>query len=318
MSSASKSQSKTDSIPNNGSAAAINKSAPPPIQPIQDIKSLLLDSLGARWNVFVEQASKSRERPTEKAIHDLRVAMRRVIALLEMIKPITARTSRAVVLKQLKNHLKSLSTLRDVQVQILLTRKLSTDFPIMSSFLATMSAGEKAAMKQARREIGRIDMDTLGKKLQDLKQSLDRYLSEKFMLEMAQSIVRGELSKSFAQTIYLRSEILHDTTGNDTLIHELRIAFKDFRYMVEVLRPTLPRITIRSMKAMNRFQLRMGDIQDTDVLIAGLDRYVAKIRKIERPLFAPVRGFLGKVRNDRVNEFMTTMDELYKFWERVR
>jgi len=296
----------------------VDKSPTPAAQPLADIKTLLLDSLETRWNNFAQQVSKSHRNPTEKSIHDLRVSMRRVIVLLEMTKPITAKNRRIIVLKELKGYIKSLSPLRDIQVQILFARKLRKDFPIMSSYLATLATIEKSAVKQARREISRINTNFSSKNLQNLKMSLASYLSEDPMMEMAQPIIRGELLRSFVQALFLRSEITNDKDGDDKLIHELRIAFKHFRYMVEVLQPTLPRVTIKTMKSMNRFQLRMGNIQDTGVLIDGLDRYVAKIRKIERALFTPVRSFLNELRDNRIHEFIRSVDELYNFWECIR
>jgi CHAD domain-containing protein len=311
MSSASKSVSKTKNSP--GNPAVIHGRIQPP-----HISILLLNSLETRWNVFADQALKSRERPTEKAIHDLRVAIRRLIAFLEMIKPIIVKNSQTKVLKGLKGHLKSLNTLRDIQVQILLTRKLAKDFPIMLRFLAALTAEEKLVMKHARREINRIDTSTIGKNLQEMKEKLAHLLREKLMQEMAHSIVRGELSKTFGQAIYLREEILHEGRRGDELIHELRIVFKHFRYMVEALRPMLPHVTGKMLKAMNRFQIRMGDIQDMDVLIAGLDKYAIKINRKDREQFTPVSNFLINLRNDRVNEFVALIDELYQFWERIR
>ncbi|MFZ1080767.1 MAG: CHAD domain-containing protein, partial [Candidatus Kryptoniota bacterium] len=277
-----------------------------------------LNSLEARWNAFVDEALKSSERPTGKAIHDLRVAIRRLIALIEMIKPIIVKNNRPKILKELKGHLKSLSTLRDIQVQILLTRKLAKDFPIMLRFLAVLTAEEKLAMKRARREINRIDTSIIGRNLQETKDELAHLFQEKLMVEMAHSIVRGELSKTFGQIIYLRDEILHEMRENDKRIHELRIVFKHFRYMVEALRPTLPHVTDGTLKSMNRFQVRMGDIQDTDVLIAGLDKYSVKVSRREREQFTPISNFLINLRNDRVNGFVASIDELYQFWERIR
>ena len=94
MSSVSKSASKTESLPGD---ASMDHGL---IQPIPDIGSLLLNSLEARWNAFVDEALKSSERPTGKAIHDLRVAIRRLIALIEMIKPIIVKNNRPKILKE--------------------------------------------------------------------------------------------------------------------------------------------------------------------------------------------------------------------------
>ncbi len=288
------------------------------IQPMPNVRSHLISSLDARWNILAEQALKSRERPTGRAIHDLRVAIRRLIAFLEMTKPIVIKNSRPKVIKELKGHLKSLSTLRDIQVQILLTRRLAKDFPFMLNFLAVLKTEEKLAMKRARREIDRIDTNAIGRNLQALKDNLSHLFREKLMLEIALSIVRAEVSRTFEQALHLREEILREDREGDELIHELRIVFKHFRYMVEALRPIFPHITDEKMRAMSRFQLRMGDIQDTDVLIAGLDRYIIRIGKREREQFIPVSNFLINLRNDRVNGFVASIDELYQFWVRIQ
>ena len=54
------------------------------------------------------------------------------------------------------------------------------------------------------------------------------------------------------------------------------MAFKKFRYMVEALAEHLPGATQGRLAAMHHYQTMMGDIQDAEVLLAALDKFLRK------------------------------------------
>jgi CHAD domain-containing protein len=59
-------------------------------------------------------------------------------------------------------------------------------------------------------------------------------------------------------------------SGQPTTIHRLRIAFKKFRYMVEVIYPVLQNPPSDYLKRMHDYQAIMGDIQDMEVALHEL------------------------------------------------
>ena len=52
--------------------------------------------------------------------------------------------------------------------------------------------------------------------------------------------------------------------NNTKTIHQMRVAFKRFRYMSELLQTMLPRLTKKHLRRMQEYQSMMGDIQDME------------------------------------------------------
>ena len=59
-----------------------------------------------------------------------------------------------------------------------------------------------------------------------------------------------------------------------TTIHRLRIAFKKFRYMIEIIQPLLENFPTENFQKMHDYQGMMGDIQDMEVALQYLDDFV--------------------------------------------
>ena len=86
----------------------------------------------------------------------------------------------------------------------------------------------------------------------------------------------------------------------------MRVAFKKFRYMAELLQPMIPELKQRQLAAAKAFQAHLGRIQDTAVLLSTLDELdqeepeKAKAlrafrRDLEHGRDVLVRGFLAGV-----------------------
>ena len=82
------------------------------------------------------------------------------------------------------------------------------------------------------------------------------------------------VDRAFSRTRQLRARI--DPRDTRT-IHRTRVAFKKFRYMVEALAEYLPGGDRPSAwPAMRHYQTMMGEIQDAEVLLRTLDKFLRK------------------------------------------
>jgi CHAD domain-containing protein len=61
-------------------------------------------------------------------------------------------------------------------------------------------------------------------------------------------------------------------TDDVSLLHELRIAYKELRYTVELFEPALPPETVAIVKAAAKMQKRLGEVHDLDVAILTVAR----------------------------------------------
>lgn len=79
--------------------------------------------------------------------------------------------------------------------------------------------------------------------------------------------------------------------------HFLRLAFKKFRYVLEVAHPLL------------EYQSQMGDIQDMEVSLQRMDNI-----KDSQPDLETVRAFYQGRRAEALTRFMEGKDDLLTFW----
>ena len=111
----------------------------------------------------------------------------------------------------------------------------------------------------------------------------------------------------------VRARYRHVGRRNLAMIHQIRIAFKKFRYMVEALASIVPGISDRQLRAMQAYQQRLGKIQDVEVLLARLEKF-AKKGELEESFFQAFREKLLRRRDRLVTRFLSSADRLLEFW----
>ncbi len=328
MSSESKlpSKTETDNTVRPDHARQTNEQLPSPVGNVPaDLRSAMSEALIRRERRLFKEVKKARLNPTEKAIHDLRVAMRRMIALLEVVKTVLPRSGSDGLRKQLKKHLSFLSDLRDTQVQILETEELVQNHAILRDFLFDLKAREAVQTKRACKEIDRIELGTMKEYFEQLKPRLEDSLSAPAVMEAAHTTLRGKLANIYMQSVALRHEIQNNEIGRVEKIHRLRLLFKRFRYTTEILQPVRPLVTNRLLNRMSKYQGKMGAVQDTKVLTSSINAHANRARKKERKRglppddsYAPVMALLANRMKEQVELFLPAMDELDKYWECVK
>ena len=280
----------------------------------RDIGGVLLRSLADRWQVFAGQAARSRRRPSERAIHDLRVSTRRLIATLEIVRTLLPGDSPSRIRRQLKRHLKAFSDLRDLQVQMISVRRLCTRFPALRPFAHLLLGREKLLLKHARQEIRGMRMQTMERALASVENQLEIPLADPLMRDASHTIAIGALGRTYWRAATLRAGAM---SGKTSRIHRFRIAFKRFRYAVEALQPLLLGVDRRMLKAMNGYQTRMGNVQDIAVLIASVNAFARRHGRSAPVQFLRLKEHLMARRKSLIEEFITAADELDSFWHRL-
>src|SRR5512134_1193456 len=89
----------------------------------------LRSSLERRWSRTVREVRRRRRGLTEGAVHDLRVAIRRMIAALDLAEVVLEDTEIDRVRRRLRRSLAALGALRDIQVQLLLLEPAAARHP---------------------------------------------------------------------------------------------------------------------------------------------------------------------------------------------
>lgn len=276
----------------------------------KDWETILRMSLKQRWKRH-RRALKSCQRTfSEKSVHASRVETRRLLSLVELLNVFLGQGHLKKVRRILMRHMDSMDPVRDTQVQLLLLGKYDRQFPETQPFKQTLQKREARSLKAAARRIKRIKIQSLQKIFKRLGRQLDHVRREPAQRRRHRLAVLNAVQEAFAETLALQRAM---DPGAAETIHRTRIAFKKFRYMVEALQPLFPEITPSRLTAMQDFQTMMGDVRDSEVFLARLDKHT-RGHKSRAQKLARFRRWLLVRHTGQISYCLKHADRLHDFW----
>ena len=277
---------------------------------MKDWEGRLDTALRQQWKRYRKALQRCQRHFSEEAVHDSRVECRRLLAQLELLGVLAAAQDFKKARAALKDHLDTFDELRDTQVLLLLLEQQTEAFPETRALRQALQRREKRSLSDASRRIrtvktGRVKqfVATLRRHLAGASVSPERRGRERRAILQA-------IDEAFVQVMERRRKM---DPGNVATLHRTRVAFKKFRYMVEVLHRLVPGITAARLEAMQGFQTLFGDLQDTDVFMGRLDKFARKDRQRARTL-AAFRHWLLKRRTAQIDACLRHADMILEFW----
>jgi CHAD domain-containing protein len=272
------------------------------------LRGELIDALKDRWRAYRKALKQCRKHPSEPAVHFLRVETRRLLSALELLGSFVTHSHVQKALQRLKKRLKDFSDLRDTHVQLLSVEAMLREFPELKPLCRKLLRREKRLIRPAAKQARCSKCGKLGRAVKRTRKHL------KAAFDAPNGRPRERIAQiletSFDQVAQLRAAI---DPKDVTTIHHTRIAFKKFRYMMELLRPVLPGVTRLQLTAMDHYQTMMGDIQDLDVMIASVEA-MAKRSRVKAASLARVRKTLAERHRLLVRGYCKDADQLFNFW----
>jgi CHAD domain-containing protein len=263
-------------------------------------KNILLKALDARWRKLRKESDRTRRKYTEDAVHDLRVASRRLIAVLEIMRNVDDVPAVRDCRRRVKKLLDGLSPLRDLHVQRMRISEMTTAYPQLKGFEKSLAAREGQTAAKVQK---------LLKQTSKIGDAIDDVTRRTVKKGSSKDAILKVINKRFRKVLVLADHI--DPSDTET-IHEMRLAFKKFRYTYEVAQPIIE-IDKQHLDKMHAFQGTMGDIQDIEVLSERLSKW-AEERGREAEM-EPVFESLKNERNQRIETFMASADQVRTFWK---
>jgi CHAD domain-containing protein len=247
---------------------------------------------------------------SEPAVHDLRVETRRALALLDLLMALRLPAASPKARRTLKRRLDAFDELRDTQVELKLVAPWLEQHPEAAAFERHLRRREAGLRAELRRQIRKLKPHRIERLLKALAQEVADTETGK---GPAVEFLRGPLERAYTRVMNLRQRIRPPDTK---MIHRTRVAFKKLRYLCELLQPLLPGLTARRLRRMHAWQTRMGDIQDTEVLLAEIERAV-KHGHVPLAAVKPLHAALARRLVRLVKRFVSTADELESFRPRL-
>jgi CHAD domain-containing protein len=279
-------------------------SAAPPAPTPSRAATLLLKMLDMRWQRYQDCFNLCRKDFSGEAVHDLRVATRRLLTVMEIIETMFLGMKGRKLRRELKKQLDGLDELSDTQVQIAFVEEEMATCGDISFFIKYLHQREASLLRQVEHTIRTIWITSQIHRLAGIRQAAEaRQQAPDVRLRLISAVDR-----SYENVLHCFARI--DPQDTET-IHRTRIAFKSFRYAVEIIHPLLVRYPANLLKAMNAYQGWMGAIQDIEVL-QGMLMAFAKVHPhatISSPMAA-----VEELHRQKVTEYLSKKETIQIFW----
>jgi CHAD domain-containing protein len=277
-------------------------------EPSKKTGAWLGEALLSRWKSYRERLDECRNDPTTESVHELRVAIRRLISQFVLVNEVLPACSPEKARNILKRQLESLGDLRDTHVQQIFIRRQVANFPDLIDLLARLERREPSLVKRASRKIARFKTKKVEKRVYYIVELLEQQSRHHRVRREIASIALRSANAAFADAVGRWRMI--DRSDLRT-IHRTRVAFKKFRYIVESLPAELTGFAKSDLRKLARYQRGMGNIQDFEVILACLSSFM---KRREQP---PLDSFSRHVRRRRtraVHSFLKRADRLFQLW----
>jgi CHAD domain-containing protein len=279
--------------------------------PIQtaDVLKHLGDSLNTQWRRYRKRLKRCQKHFSEDAVHASRVETRRLLSTIELLAAFVPERDIRKARRALKQHLDTFDQLRDTQVQLTYVGRMAGTFPDACAFHDWLRNRKARFTRKTRKAVKHIKTRRLGQCLAAFEKEIRRQ-REQIARERAFAIVQRAINQAFARVAQLCRHVRADDTKT---IHRTRIAFRRFRYMVEALAPLLPAVTEDHRRAMRGYQYMMGDIQDMEVLLAALDKFVRQ-KEVNAASARRLKKELVRWRRMLIQVYLNAAGRLRRFW----
>jgi len=232
-----------------------------------------------------------------EAIHDMRVAIRRLRTMIKMARPLYGRWHTDVVRRAFADVMRATGELRDEEV---LEETLAeiTDDAEFRAWLAARSTREK---KLRRAVVARIEHGDLDRARLLLKALLV------FPLKPSRDMELSRFARRTVERARRTVEDGRDVPPDDAVgLHDLRIAYKELRYSIELLAEALPLDARAMLDPATVFQKRLGEIHDVDVAIET----VTNAKGLSAAARTAALGQLAHVRHKKLTKYLRELDPI--------
>ena len=230
-----------------------------------DVPAFLLRTLDKRWKSCYTNLKQCRNSLSTEAVHDLRVSLRRFLAVLRIVETLTTSRRTRAFRQSAKSNLDDLSHLRDLHVQTEKLEALESEYPRAATILATLADERATQEKRVGRSLKAAEPGRLTRRFARMVDAISDDFADPSVVESAEDTVVAAVDEAFMLVMDRRNAL---GAADSNTVHDLRLAFKRFRYMVEALRPLLKDATPDQRSAMGAYQDRMGAVHDIETLLA--------------------------------------------------
>ncbi len=271
--------------------------------------ALLAAALEQRSRAFLRRLLGLGTRRSPEAVHDLRVAARRLMAVIDLIGGALDDRELGRLRRRLKRLLKDFNIFRDLEIQRGAMGGLAARFAVLRPLARALRSRERTLLPRAVRRAARFDRAALEQTVAGAIASLSAMArwpnGEAALLENA----RAAHAASYAALLRMRTLV---NKNRPRSLHRLRITLKKNRYAAEILLPYLTGLRPRHLKSMNALQTAFGAVQDQVVVMRCVRQYM----RTGDPggAMLPVLEVLNSGRTGLIDRALSAVPAIDEFW----
>lgn len=274
----------------------------------KEIAAFITGSIEKSFKLYSKRFKLVKSAFSEESVHDIRVSIRRLAALVNLINAVLPNDYLDDVIKILKKQVSIFSPLRDTQVQLIKVEKLLKDCPMLEFY-------RNELLRTEEKQIEELKDITLHLKSIDLEGLIffHRYYMnthlEKYEVHFLDFV-------DVAYRAYMKVADRYDDSTIDNLksVHKTRLAFKGFRYTMELLGPYLNQKKDYYMQ-LKSFQTIMGEIQDNCVIVDKMEAYIEKRTYLTYMDYNSAKDMLLEERLQLLKKYFGNGDMIKGFWK---
>jgi len=267
-------------------------------------RHFLLESLSDRWNAYRRKLRSCRLVFSEEAVHDVRVATRRLLAVLDIARTLEPHRRIQRVRRALKKQLDDLDDLHDIQVILVKTAETIETLPELRPLQVFLEKRVEQLLGSAAMRVGATRPSDLKKRMKKIRRALKKDIRDPSVSARLLRVVDTAYSATMTAYGQMDASALAS-------IHRLRIAFRKVRYTIEIIHPLVPAFPEGHFIRMREYQSMMGDIRDTGLLLAAVPDCAAQDASFDP---APVRRFYEERHTRLISSYVERKGEVASFW----
>lgn len=262
----------------------------------QHLRSILEKRLGQ----LADALKHARRAQGAPAVHDLRVASRRLRAFGVTFRELIPAKKRERLERKLKRVTSAVGALRDLDVQLELVEKRleaapsELDRAALEHLLEHLAEQRARGLRRAERRLARVELDAISRRVWRASKAVSAELAERDAEQLALSVLRGlvedaerQLPSGHTPGTAADDRAAEDRAAEDPeRLHRLRIDVKELRYALEVFEPVLGAKFDGLYARATALQELLGAYHDLVVLAALVGERSSQLRERRREALA--------------------------------
>jgi CHAD domain-containing protein len=254
-------------------------------RPLEQHLHSILEKRLAQLAEALEHARRGRAAEAVEAVHDLRVASRRLRAFGVTFRELITEKTRRRLEKTLKRVTRAVGPQRDLDVQLeLVEGRLGAaaselDRGALEHLLEFLELRKAQGSRRAERRLGKVQLDAISRHVHRASRAVNRGLSERDAEAYALSVLDGLVADAADQ-------MPADGAEDPERLHRLRIDIKELRYALELFEPMLGSRFEGAHARATALQEVLGAYHDLVVLAEVVTERITELRERQRDALA--------------------------------